>query len=159
SDLVVVAIVFLALGGAGKLFVDVASRTLVQRCLPDRLLVAFFGVQEATLTAGLAIGSLLAPILVALVGVRWSFVAACVVLPIVCLFCSPALRRADARAHVPEDVFALLRRVPFLAVLAPRVVERLAIDAQVVAVPAGSAVVSQGASGETFYVIQQGATE
>ena len=40
SELVVVACLFLALGGAGKVFVDVTSRTLIQRALPDRMLVA-----------------------------------------------------------------------------------------------------------------------
>jgi MFS family permease len=159
SERVVVAVVFLALGGAGKLFVDVASRTLVHRCLPDKLLAAFFGVQETTMMAGLAAGSLLAPILVTAVGLSWSFVVAGVVLPTVCLLCLPALWAADARTHVPEHVFALLRGVPFLAALAPRVVERLAIEARVVAVPAGQAVVSQGGSGDTFYVIEQGTAE
>ena len=159
SELLVVAVVFLAMGGAGKLFVDVGSRTLVQRCLPDNLLAAFFGAQEVTMMVGIAAGSVLAPILVATIGVHWSFVAASVVLPAVCLLCLPGLRKADARAHVPEEVFALLCRVPFLAALAPRMVERLAIEARLVTVPVGQAVVSEGAFGDRFFVIQHGAAE
>ena len=159
SELLVVAVVFLAMGGAGKLFVDVGSRTLVQRCLPDNLLAAFFGAQEATMMVGIAAGSVLAPILVAAIGVHWSFVAASVVLPAVCLLCLPGLRKADARAHVPEEVFALLSRVPFLAALAPRMVERLAIEARLVTAPVGQAVVSEGAFGDTFFVIQHGAAK
>lgn len=158
SELVVVACLFLALGGAGKVFVDVTSRTLIQRALPDRMLVAVFGVQESTMMGGLAIGSLVAPLLVAFIGIHWSFVAAGVVLPIVTFACIRALRRADTAAAVPADVYDLLRRIPFLAVLPPRVVERLSIEARRTAVPAGTSVITQGDAGDTFYAIADGRT-
>ena len=55
-----VAVALVAVSGAGRLFFDVTTRTFQQRLLPDRLLVALFGVQEAVIMAGMALGSLLA---------------------------------------------------------------------------------------------------
>ena len=66
------------------------------------------------------------------------------------------LRRLDAGAAVPVEVLTLLMRVPILAVLAPRIVERLARDAVREEVPAGDVVVRTGDPGSRFYVIESG---
>lgn len=154
-----VAAALLGVAGAGKAFVDVGSRTLVQRALPDRMLVAVFGVQEATMMAGLAAGSLAAPLFVEALGTRWSFVAAGAFLPVVTVVSWRGLRRADARATVPQDVYVLLRRVPFLQVLAPRVVERLAIEAGGRSAVKGAVVVRQGDAGDDFFVLRSGTVD
>jgi len=154
-----VAIALLLLAGAGKLFVDVAARTLVQRALPDRMLVAVFGVQESTMMGGLAVGSLAAPLLVATVGAEWAFVVAGLFLPAVTLLFWRALRAADASAAVPADVYALLAQVPMLAVLPPRLIERLALEATADTALAGTAVVREGEVGDQFYVLRSGWVE
>jgi Cyclic nucleotide-binding domain len=154
-----VATALLVLAGAGKLFVDVTSRTLVQRALPQRMLVAIFGVQEATMMGGLAVGSLAAPLLVGSIGPRWAFVAAGLFLPAVTVACWRALRHADAATEVPVAIFDLLMRVPFLAVLPPRIVERLALEATTAPAPAGAVVVRQGDVGDQFSVLASGAVE
>ena len=154
----VMAAVLIGLGGAGKVFFDVAVRTLAQRVLPERLLTGVFGIQESMLMGGLAVGSLAAPLVVQLVGGRMAFVAAGSFLPVVILVWLTRLRRVDARAGVPADVLALLRAVPILGVLAPRVVERLARDAVLVTAPAGSVVVAEGETGDRFYVVEDGET-
>ena len=79
----VAALALLTVCGAGKLFFDVATRTLIQRLLPDRLLTAVFGIAESLMMAGLAVGALLAPLLVHVLGARLAFVAAGVFLPLV----------------------------------------------------------------------------
>ena len=66
------------------------------------------------------------------------------------------LRRLDAGAAVPVDVLELLMKVPTLAVLAPRIVERMARDAVATQVPAGQSVVRQDDAGTRFYVIASG---
>ena len=70
------AVLLVALSGAGKLFFDVASRTFVQRLLPDHLLTAMFGLQESFTMIGIALGTLAAPALVGLVGAKGAFIAA-----------------------------------------------------------------------------------
>jgi hypothetical protein len=151
-----VALVLVAASGAGKAFYDVTSRTFVQRLLPDHLLAAMFGLQEATMMTGIGVGTLAAPVLVAAVGPRVAFVLAGSFLPAVALASYAMLRRLDAGAAVPVEVLTLLMRVPILAVLAPRIVERLARDAVREEVPAGDVVVRTGDPGSRFYVIESG---
>jgi hypothetical protein len=151
-----VAFVLIAVFGAGKLFYDVASRTLMQRSLPDSLLTAGFGMQESTMMAGLAVGALLAPLLVAMAGARGAFVVAGAFLPLAGLAAWRLLTRLDAEATVPGAVYDLLQRVPLLAVLAPRVVERLAREVVIMSEPPGAVLVREGEPGEQFFVIETG---
>jgi len=150
------ALVLVAASGLGKAFYDVTSRTFIQRLLPDQLLVAMFGVQEAITMTGIAVGTLTAPALVEGVGARTAFVLAGSFLPAVALASYAMLRRLDAGAAVPVDVLTLLLRVPILAVLAPRILERLARDAEREEVTSGDVVVATGDAGSRFYVIASG---
>jgi MFS family permease len=151
-----VAMALIAASGAGKVFVDVGVRTQVARALPDRLLTAVFGLQEATIMGGLAVGALLAPVVVTLAGNRGAFVVAGLVLPVLLVATLRPLRRTDAMAQVPMDVLALLRGVPALALLPARQLDRLALDSEPVTVPAGRPVVVEGEMGDRFYVIAEG---
>ena len=145
-----------AVTGAGKLFYDVCSRTLVQRLLPDHLLTAVFGLQEAMMMTGLALGTLTAPLLVDAVGAQVSLAVAGLFLPAISLLAYPSLRAFDKDAEIPEDVLALLLGVPILAVLTPRVVERLARDAVAVTADEAEVIVAEGEAGQRFFVISSG---
>jgi hypothetical protein len=151
-----VAMVLIATAGAGKVFVDVGVRTQVARVLPDRLLTAVFGIQEATIMGGLALGALMAPPVVALAGGRGAFVAAGLVLPILLLLTFRPLRRTDTLAQVPVEVVELLRGVPALALLPARLLDRLALDSEQVTAAPGHRVVVEGEVGDRFYVIAEG---
>jgi MFS family permease len=146
----------IAVSGAGKLFYDVSSRTFVQRLLPDHLLTAMFAVQESSTMVGLATGAVAAPLLVSSIGPHLSFIAAGALLPVVAVVAFGRLRRLDAQAVVPLEVLALLREVPVLAVLAPRMVERMALDSVSVVAPPGSVIIETGDIGDRFYVIASG---
>jgi MFS family permease len=153
------ALVVVAACGAGKVFFDVANRTFVARLLPDRLLTAVFGTQESLMMAGVAVGTLLAPLLVALLGGPWAFAVAGVFLPVVAVGAAGRLRRLDQATAVPQQVLTLLRGVPLLAVLAPRVVERLAMETVLTQFSAGEVVIAEGAPGDRFYVVAAGRAE
>ncbi|MFL6022682.1 MAG: MFS transporter [Marmoricola sp.] len=155
-DVTALALLLIAVSGAGKLFFDVTCRTFLQRLLPDRLLTAVFGLTESLMMAGLAVGNLVAPLLVSLLGPRSAFLAAGSFLPVVALLAAARLRRMDSDTVIPEDVLALLRSVPALSVLTPRVIERLAIDATAVVAAAGTPVITEGEPGRLFYVIESG---
>ena len=152
----VVALVLIGLFGASKLFMDIATRTMVQRLLPDRVLLAVFGLQESLMMAAFALGSIAAPFLVGVFGPRGAFAVAGAFLPVVALLAYPRLRRLDGAARVPADVLRLLRDVPLLTVLPPRVVERLALEAHHVVAHPGDAVVVEGDPASSFYVMDQG---
>ena len=70
GDGLIPALVLLAIAGAGKSFVDVAGRTLLQRITPDWVLARVFGLQESMMMAGLALGAAAAPVLVSWLGGR-----------------------------------------------------------------------------------------
>jgi MFS family permease len=156
SNEVVAAAVLLAASGAGKAFFDVAARTLLQRTVDDDVLARVFGLQEAVLMGGLAIGSATAPVLVRAFGPRGAFVAAGAFLPAAGTLVWRWVHGLDARASVPGAELELLRAVDIFAPLAQPALERLSWDLIPVDERAGSVVIREGDPGDRFYLIVEG---
>src|SRR2546429_2029169 len=150
------ALVLFGVLGLGNTLVDVAGMTLLQRSADDEVLGRVFGVLESLVLATLALGSLVAPALVSLLGAKAALVVVGAVLPALLVPVWPVLRRVDAAARVPTEPLELLRAIPMFSVLPPTVLERLASVAAEVRVPAMSEVFTQGDRGERFYVIAEG---
>ena len=154
-DLRVAAIAAMLLIGIGDTAIDVSSYTLVQRIVPETLLGRVFGLVETVAISGLAVGALIAPFVVELLGIEGALIAfAC--LPVTILFAVSALRRLDARAVVDERPRVLLRGLPMFSVLPLPVLDSLAMAARPLDVADGTAVVSQGDRGDRYYVVDEG---
>jgi MFS family permease len=142
--------------GVGAVFCEVNGVTLLQRSTENEVMGRVFAVFEATLLAGLAIGSIATPGLVSWLGPRGALIAAGVFLPVLLVPLWPSLRRIDAEAVIAAEPLALLRRIELFAELPEPVLERLAAGATPVSVAAGQVVVSRGEVGNHFYAIAAG---
>ena len=152
------ALGLLVLAGAGRTVLDVAGRTLLQRLAPPEALGRVFGLLESASMAGLALGSVLAPMFVALAGGSGAFVCLAVLLPVSMLPVFRNLLAAD-QAILPVVEMARLRSLPFFAPLAAPELESLARALEPVEVAGGTAVIREGEPGDRFYVVADGEVE
>jgi MFS family permease len=150
------AILLFILIGVGATIMDVAGMTLMQRSAEERVLARVFGVLESVMLGTLALGALVAPLLVAGLGPRGALIATGVLMPVVVALALPALRRVDATARVPTEPLELLRKLPLFAPLPPTVLERLAGAAVELHMQPMAEIITQGARGDWFYVIRSG---
>jgi CRP-like cAMP-binding protein len=155
SDPVPVIVAVLATG-VGWSFAYVAGVTLTQRLAGDDVMTRVFGIAESTQTGAEALGGLLVPVLVLAVGPSGALVVCGTVLGVVVLLAAPTLLRADRIDPVFGADLRLLRSVRMFEPLSGPVIERLAATAEHVSVDAGADVISEGESGDRFFVIADG---
>lgn len=158
APVTVVAVVALAIVGVGNTLVDVSGMTLLQRAAPESVIGRVFGLLDTLILASVALGSVVAGVLLAVVGVEAALVATGALLPVLIALRWGAVLTVDARMVSPEDL-ALLRAVDVFAPLGPVELERLAEALEPVRAAAGEAIFRQGEAGEAFYLIVSGTVE
>lgn len=150
-------LVLLGVVGLANTVVDVAGYTLLQRAVPDDVLARVFGALESVFLGTIALGGVLASVLVETVNAETALVVSGLVLPVLVVLTWRPLVRIDAESPAPAaELLALLRGVPFLAPLSPPALEELASSLLPVRVAAGTDVFRQGDAGDRFYVIEAG---
>jgi MFS family permease len=149
-------VALLAVAGAGHLLLEVATRTLLQRSVPPRLIGRIFGVLEGFMMAGLAVGALLVPVLAHLGGSRLAVLGIAAVLPLAAVAGGRAVFRLDAGTAVPVVQIALLRSLPLFAELPAPAIEGLAAALQPVRLDAGAVLIRQGDPGDAYFAIAAG---
>jgi len=146
----------LAVAGGAQATFSVTARALLQRVGRSDLLARVFGMLEGLEMLGLAAGSLLTPLLVALGGATAAFIGIGLLLPVTALTAGRRLLSIDRHATAPVVEAALLRSLPMFALLPPAQLETLAAALQPVAVAGGVDVITEGDEGDRFYVIADG---
>lgn len=143
--------------GLGDALADITALTIVQRVIPNDVLARALGALRSLFFVLTSLGSLVAPLVQDLIGVRAGLLVSGVAIPIATLALWPLLTAAAASPapHVAE----LLRAVPFLSLLVPAALERLAAAAQPVALEDGAVIVREGEDERGFYVIANGEVE
>ncbi|HEY8636532.1 MAG TPA: MFS transporter [Candidatus Limnocylindrales bacterium] len=143
--------------GIGLATCDVLGRTILQRVTPDRVLARVFGALEGLALAGLAVGSILAPVMVLAVGVHGALVVAGFLLPLGIATSWLGLRAMDRHALVPWRALDLLRAVEIFAPLPPPQLEWIARQARWITFEPGDVVITEGDAGDAYYVLETGA--
>jgi hypothetical protein len=116
-------------------------------------------VVESIFIGTVGIGSILAPLLISVLGIRGALIATGSLLPVLAAVFWTRLLAIDAEAIVPEEQLELLRTIPIFAPLPPATLEHLASSLQQVTFPAGAVVFNQGDEGDRFYVVGEGEVE
>ena len=150
------AMVALAVSGMAAAVMMVSGRTLLQRTSDEAVMARVFAVQEGTSLLGVALGAILAPILIDRMSPAAAFVPFGIGTALLTLACFAWMRRLDARAVLRPHESALLRSIPFLAALPTYELEQLSRRAEWLDATAGQVVVTQGDVGDRFYVIAEG---
>jgi MFS family permease len=148
----------LAVVGAANSVEDVAAFTLIQRLVPDRILTRVLGVLWSLAMAGVAVGSIAAPVVIDAIGPRPAFVAVGAILPLLTLLAYRRLAEID-RAVAPAPELALIQQVPMFAPLSIAAKERVAANLVHESVPSGQVVIRAGDTGDRFYIVGDGELE
>ena len=152
------ALVVFALIGLAIIVGDVSGFTLLQRSTPSEVLARVFGVLHSLFYATVALGAVLAPVLIDAVGIRWALVIVGGVLPVLSALARAGLADLDAEPENPRGL-ELLEAIPIFAPLSPPVLEQLASRLVAVDARAGEQIVRVGEPGDRFYVVAEGEIE
>ena len=147
----------IVVGGTGYAACDVVGRTILQRVTPDRMLARVLGALEGIGLMGLALGAIVAPVIVAIVGIESAFVVVGLLLPLGVGVAWAGLRTIDRTALVPTRALQLLRAGTLFAPLAPPQLEAVVRRARWLTVEPGEVVIREGDQGDAYYVLESGA--
>jgi MFS family permease len=151
-----VAIAALFAVGTSNAVLDVSGFTLLQRGVRDEDRVTVFAASESLWASGVLLGSLLAPILIALMGPRGAFVAAGAILPVLAILTWRPIVRGS---RVPEEAqahLALLRRNALFRPLPLTALDRLAESLSPMSFTPGDVVMREGDPGDHYLLIAEG---
>ena len=152
---VIPVFILLAVVGAANSVEDVAGFTLLQRTVPDEVLARVLGVTWGLAMGAVAIGSLVAPLILRVMGPRQAFLAVGAILPVLVLVSYRRLMLIDAEV-VPPPQLPLINQVAVFAPLSLVAKERIASHLVRVDVAAGDVVIRAGEVGDRFYVVDDG---
>ena len=153
------ALVMLAIVGAGNALVDLGYFTLFPRLMPDEILARVFGALESLVALAVGLGSILTPLLIELLGIRGALVAIGLMTPVVVVLCWSRLGTVDAGLGAQADIIERLRTVTMLRPLPVSTIEHLARHVREESAAPGERVIEQGQVGRSFYVIVAGEVE
>jgi MFS family permease len=153
---VTLAVAGLFVTGVSNAVLDVSGFTLIQRGVRAADRVTMFGVMEGLFGVALLAGSLLAPLLVALVGIGNALVVAGAVLPVMAALTWRPIARGVTRAPSRDAHIGLLRRNPLFAPLPLTALDLLAESLVPVTFVPGDVLMRQGEAGDRYVVVEVG---
>jgi len=145
--------------GVGNALADIGLYTLPARLVPEELLARVFGGKESLTAMSVALGALIAPATVDLLGIRGALALLGLVAPTVVALAWRRLRAIDGSIAHRDAEIAVLQGVGMLRPLPMPAIENLAVHVDRTHIAAGQEVFHQGDHGDRFYVIKEGEAE
>src|SRR5262249_8078262 len=142
--------------GAGYNVAEIAAKTLLQRLSSDETLGRTLSGMESGRLLAMALGSIGATVMLERVDVRVTLVVLGALMPVSMVFCGSRLRAFEVGAPVAGVPYRLLRESSIFAPLPIATLERLSHDLAPLDAPAGQRLITQGETGERFYLIEDG---
>jgi Cyclic nucleotide-binding domain/Major Facilitator Superfamily len=152
-------VIALFVTGISNAVLDVSGFTLIQRGVRNEDRVTMFGVFEGALGVGLLAGSLLAPALVAVVGIRGALIVSGAILPLLALVTWRPIASRAGHGPLTEELLFLLRSNPLFAPLPLTALERLAESLAPCSFEHGDVLMRKGEPGDHYLLIANGEVE
>ncbi len=149
------AILCLVVVGVANSVEDVALITLLQRGATDETLSSLLGVLWGTVMMAVALGSIVAPEIVQIAGVRPALLLVGLILPVLSLLSARRLVHIDG-SFKPAQAFELINAIPMFAPLSLAIKERLATSLTPLSIAAGETIIHAGDPGDRLYIIRTG---
>ena len=144
------AVAFVAVWGTALALSDSISNALVHRVVEARRLAPSIAAIESSKLLLEDLGALAAPALLAVMGIRYTLIAAGAILPLLVLVSRSGLLVIDERAEARQRPLSALRRTPSFRGLTMLSLESLAARLRDITVAAGSTIVREGESATAF---------
>jgi MFS family permease len=155
----VAAFAALVLVGVANAFQDASAFILMPRLLGPEVAGRALGAFELVVMVGMGSGSLLAPVLIDLLGIRASLLVVGAGLSVVAVAYLAPFATIDREMPPPRPEAALLRQVSVLAPLPIVVIEQLAAAAEQHQYADGDVVTREGEPGDRFFVVTTGSAK
>jgi predicted MFS family arabinose efflux permease len=152
------AILALLVVGFMDPWVNLGLDTLPQRLAEERMISRVFATIDASLIAAMSVGSVIAPVLLHVLGLRGALLVLGAVATAYAVAVLPRMRRLDERLQAPPGT-DLLRTIPLFAPLATSSVEGLALASERRRALPGEVIITEGDVAEEFFVIVAGEVE
>jgi predicted MFS family arabinose efflux permease len=156
ETVLIATLVLLPLMGIGRSILDVTGHMLLQRAAPQDALASVFAALEVLVLAGMAIGSVVVQILIAVADVRAALLGLGGVLTVLLLLTVRQLRHVDDIADAPVVAIRLLKSTRIFAPLPPAEMEGVARAGCMEHRPAGTTIIRTGDVGDKYYVVADG---
>jgi MFS family permease len=160
TDAIAIAVVVTVVGGVGLVSCEVVAETALARVVPPQVLGRVMGVFDALSVAAMVLGASLAPAITSWTSLRTGLAVLGVVAVSVTLASTVGLRGlaelSQRRGERLASRLAILDALPVTIGLPRVALEQLADAAQVCSLPAGVAVVRQGAPAHAFFAVIDG---
>jgi CRP-like cAMP-binding protein/predicted MFS family arabinose efflux permease len=153
------AVVLIGIWGLAFALADAISNALIHRVVDARRLGPSVAALEASKNLLEGLGALVAPALLAVVGIRTALIVVGAPLPLLVVLSRRGLERVDERAETRVRPLAALRRTASFRGLTMLALESIGSRLGRKTAVAGEAVVLQGDVGDCFYVIDEGRVE